>query len=379
MSGEIVQSRPNPLQELGWTREQVEVIANTVAKGATTHELYAFLYLCKAYGLDPFKHEAYFMKDAKTGRWSVIVGIDGLRKLARRDPSYVGPAQAFAVREGDEFAIDAANHTVIHKLGKQRGKVIGAWARVDARERVPVVVWVDLEEYFRPGWDTWTRMPATMIAKVAEAQALRRQFGFGDVYTEEEMGVSISGKPHVVPEVAEEGIPTVSSSEQGGAAGGASVDPPAEDAVLPKPIEAGATQETPEHVVETCEVGQKVEGPAGEPEKGATTASAGIEQVLLPGTEAFFRVLGPYEVREFNSKKGQPERFCIIPAEAVRPPVEGELRLYYRGDRVAGGISRGARILARVEQVKPDVEGPKVLVSGVKVVLAPHQEVRKYA
>jgi len=191
MSNAITQQTMRDILALGWTKGQVEAIANTVAKDATLHELYAFLHINKSYGLDPFKRESYFMKDKKTGRWAIIIGIDGMRKIARRDPSYLG-VQAFAVREGDEFSVDAANYTVVHKFGKTRGKVLGAWARADAKGRMPVLVWVDFEEYYRPGWDAWTRMPATMITKVAESHALRRQFGLGDLYTEEEIGTSIS-------------------------------------------------------------------------------------------------------------------------------------------------------------------------------------------
>ena len=177
---------------LGWKPEQVEVIRNSVAKNATPAELYQFLYLSHEYGLDPFKREIYFMKPPGGGT-AIITGIDGFRKAAKRDPSYEG-VQAFAVREGDEFAIDAAAYSIHHKFGMKRGKVIGAWARADAKGRKPVIVYVDLDEFNKKQMN-WNSMPAVMIAKVAESHAIRRQFELGGLYTKEEMGVSDSSLP----------------------------------------------------------------------------------------------------------------------------------------------------------------------------------------
>jgi phage recombination protein Bet len=174
------------IASLGWKAEQIDVIKRSVAKDATPAELYQFLYLSKEYGLDPFKREIYFMKSG--GSPSIITGIDGFRRSAKRDPAYEG-VQAFAVKEGDEFEIDPTNYSVKHKFGMKRGKVVGAWARADAKGRRPVIVWVDFDEFNKKQMN-WNTMPGVMIAKVAESHAIRRQFGLAGLYTKEEMGVA---------------------------------------------------------------------------------------------------------------------------------------------------------------------------------------------
>jgi phage recombination protein Bet len=179
---------------LGWKAEQIDVIRRSVAKDANQAELYQFLYLSKEYGLDPFKREIYFMKSGNSP--TIITGIDGFRKCSKRDPGFEGVV-SFAVREGDEFSVDAAAYTVHHKFGAKRGKVIGGWARADAKGRRPVIVYVDFEE-FNKGGSTWGKMPGVMIAKVAESHAIRRQFGLAGLYTKEEMGVADSAAPTVV-------------------------------------------------------------------------------------------------------------------------------------------------------------------------------------
>jgi phage recombination protein Bet len=379
------------IMALGWTKGQVEAIANTVAKGATLHELYTFLYINKSYGLDPFKRESHFMKDHKTGRWSIIIGIDGMRKIARRDPSYLG-VQAFAVREGDEFAVDAANYTVVHKFGKQRGKVLGAWARADAKGRMPVIVWVDFEEYYRPGWDAWVRMPATMIAKVAESHALRRQFGLGDLYTEEEMGVQVSEVPDAdevtvavptqeapdvpvftdEPEpVTETEAPVVNLSQpQPAAAEPLAQSAPQKKAEYEEKASLSALTMLRDVFKRKCpgqDIAEFLKERAGvqdprdltkaqckrlidelqklpdakkaneAPKQERPVPAAGQKQAaqqaaaLQPGSEALFKMLTAGEVREFPDGR----KYYVVQASAVQPAVPGTFELYCPVDKVS--------------------------------------------
>jgi hypothetical protein len=128
-----------------FSREQVELVKTTVAKGATDDELAMFMRICERTGLDPFAKQIYAIK-----RWSgadkrmvmsTQVSIDGLRLVAQRTKEY-------------------------------RGQVGPEWCGKDAK---PIGL--------------WPKMPDVMIAKVAEAQALRRAFpqDLSDLYTEEEM------------------------------------------------------------------------------------------------------------------------------------------------------------------------------------------------
>jgi phage recombination protein Bet len=157
------------LQTQNWTPEQLKLITDTVAKGATKNELDLFLYRCRNMGLDPLKPgQIHFVKYGQ-GPGSVVIGIEGFRAIAGRTGKLSG------IKRG--------------ALKDESGKLVGAWAEVfrsdwqhSAREEVP------LSEYNK-GSGTWAKMPETMIKKVAEAAALRMAFPdvLGGVYTQEEM------------------------------------------------------------------------------------------------------------------------------------------------------------------------------------------------
>ncbi len=152
-----------------WTKEQMDLIIKTVAKGATQDELKLFLYRCKNLGLDPLKPgQIYFIKYGSSPG-TIVVGIDGFRAKAARTGKVTG------VKRG--------------VIKDDKGKCVGAWAEIfrsdwkeSAREEV------SLNEY-DTGKGNWNKMPETMIKKVAEAAALRMAFpdDLGGIYTQEEM------------------------------------------------------------------------------------------------------------------------------------------------------------------------------------------------
>lgn len=150
------------------TPEQLKLITSTVAKNATPDELKLFLYRANNLGLDPLKPgQIHFVKYGN-GSGTIVVGIDGLRSKAARTGKLAGIKRG-ALRDNN--------------------KLVGGWAEVyrtdwkePAREEVP------LSEY-TTGKGPWSKMPETMIKKVAEAAALRMAFPdeFGGVYVQEEM------------------------------------------------------------------------------------------------------------------------------------------------------------------------------------------------
>jgi len=67
-----------------FTDEQLKLIKDTVAKGATDDELKLFLYRAQSLGLDPLKTgQIYFIKYG-SGPGTIVVGIDGFRARANR-------------------------------------------------------------------------------------------------------------------------------------------------------------------------------------------------------------------------------------------------------------------------------------------------------
>jgi phage recombination protein Bet len=136
-----------------FTREQIETIKQTVARGASDAQLALFLQVCKSRGLDPFTKQVYFTPQG------VIVSIDGFRAIADRTGCYA-PGDATRFERDDKGNLIAA-HVHVKKL------VAGVWHRVEAS--------AFFDEY-RGTSPIWKKMPSVMLEKCAEARALRKSF-----------------------------------------------------------------------------------------------------------------------------------------------------------------------------------------------------------
>ncbi len=169
---------------INFDSSQVELIKNTVAKGATDDELQMFMYLATQYNLDPFRNEIWFMKYG--GKTNIMTSRDGYLKYAQLNPEFEGLI-SFVVKEGDIFEIDASEYKITHKFGTKRGKILGAWAKCDRKGKKPFIAYVDFDEYNKKQ-NVWNSYPSAMIQKVAEVFVLKRAFGINGLVTKEEMG-----------------------------------------------------------------------------------------------------------------------------------------------------------------------------------------------
>jgi phage recombination protein Bet len=185
MKKELIVTTPDNAQI--WDDEkQLEDLRKVFGAKLSETEWKTFLGIGKATGLNPFTKELWAIKYKEGQPASIFIARDGYRKAAQRNPLY-DYHQVDAVYSGDEFKI--VNGEIHHSYQlKDRGSLVGAYCIVQRKGATkPTYTYVERKEY-DTGYSNWQKMPATMLKKVAEAQALRMAFQemFSGTYTEEE-------------------------------------------------------------------------------------------------------------------------------------------------------------------------------------------------
>ncbi len=173
--------------------EKLDEIKKLFAPNLITKEFEFFVELGKQLGANPFLREIWAVKYEANRPAQIFVGRDFYRKKAQSLPQYNGHI-VDAVYENDEFFVENGIPKHKYKL-TNRGKLVGAYCVVYRKDvEHPYFVFVDFNEYNKRQ-STWKQMPATMIKKVAEAQALRGAFQgvFAETYDESESWINENG------------------------------------------------------------------------------------------------------------------------------------------------------------------------------------------
>lgn len=180
-------------QYFDFSAEQRQMIRDTYANGASDTEFAVLIEIAKARRLNPFLRQIHFVKrynkQLKREVWSAQASIDGLRACAERSRLYDG-------QDEPEYEYDDNNKLVSAKVSVYRKD----WSR-------PAVGIAYYSEYVQTTSEGgpnqfWREKPRIMLAKCAEALALRKAFpeDMGGLYCPEEMGADAAPQlPQISP------------------------------------------------------------------------------------------------------------------------------------------------------------------------------------
>ena len=181
-----------------WSGPQLAALESIGLAEVPKEDLLAFLHLCQRSELDPFAREIYLIgrkdRTAPSGmKYTAQTGIDGYRHIAERTGEYAG-------REGpwwcgpdgqwtDVWLSDeppaAAKVNVFRSNRPMPFTAVAVY-----REFVPMTaVWENNRKVGEKPSGLWNKMPGHMLAKCAEALALRQAFPrqASGIYVTEEM------------------------------------------------------------------------------------------------------------------------------------------------------------------------------------------------
>jgi hypothetical protein len=190
--------------------EEITLVKNHIAKGASDSELQFCLTVARRYKLDPFRGQIWFVKrndkSAQGGeRWIPIVGINGLLHVAARDHRDFG-----SIEEPEYGPMKKIDWTYYEKKGSINAP---EWAKVTAWKKGfehPIKATVYFEEiYPNVGASPMVRqMPRHMLGKCATAHVVRKAWpGTDGLYIREEFQgpqeFTENGRRIVYPETQE--------------------------------------------------------------------------------------------------------------------------------------------------------------------------------
>jgi phage recombination protein Bet len=241
---QMVPYEARPIEKIEFSREQINVLKNTICRGASDAELQLFTYACQDIGLNPFLHQIWAIpRNVNVGTKSnpqyekqltIQVGIDGYRVIRDRLRDGNG-MPLFEGMDGPQWSADGEKWLDYEYSSKPAFARVGVWRRGIPR---PFVAVCRYDAYVQ---DTplWGKMGAEQLAKCAEALALRRAFPAemsglpaGPVVEYDELASGDDPVPSAFPSNVIDGELTMGKQQAAG------------DADVPQPAAQGADKDS---------------------------------------------------------------------------------------------------------------------------------------
>lgn len=182
MTVTVSEARPAPAY-IEFDDKKMQLLRDTICKSANEDEFQLFAHACKRTGLDPFMRQVYMVprwdNQLKRNAMTIQTGIDGYRLIADRTGKYCPGKESTFIYKQDGSLLYATSF--VKKLTND-----GTWHEISSS-----AYWDEYCQKTKDGNPSamWAKMPHVMLAKVAEALALRKAFpaDLSGIYTSDEM------------------------------------------------------------------------------------------------------------------------------------------------------------------------------------------------
>jgi phage recombination protein Bet len=182
----VVSATRSMVRAIEFSPEQRKMIRDTFANGASDSEFAVLMEVARARNLNPLMRQIYFVKRWDSQKrcevWSTQISIDGLRAVAERTGLYDGQSDPeYEYAQGSDASRPTKCTVRVYRKDWSSG-----------RSASGVAFFEEYKQTKKDGTLTqfWASKPHIMIAKCAEALAIRKAFpeDTAGLYVPEEMG-----------------------------------------------------------------------------------------------------------------------------------------------------------------------------------------------
>jgi phage recombination protein Bet len=160
-----------------WSGAQVAALKQLGLSQASEGDLKVFFHQSQRTGLDPFARQIYMIN--RGGKYTIQTSIDGFRIVAQRSGNYGGQTPA------EWCGADGVWKDVWLEKTPPLAAKIGVYYKDAPNPTYAVAKW----DSYAQSSPIWSKMPDLMLAKCAEALALRKAFpnDLSGIYSADEM------------------------------------------------------------------------------------------------------------------------------------------------------------------------------------------------